>query len=208
MSNLKMLLNRFGHVFAADDSLPSRTSLVERHIDLEHGTRPFKLSARRIPIHLQAEAVKKIQKMLDNAIVEPSNCEFSSPPVLVRTNDGSVRFCIDYRKLNEKTIKDSYPLPRISEAIDLIGRDAKLFTRLDLAMGYHHVSIAEKDKHKTAFPSPFGLLQYTVSPFGLTNAPAVSTINGTFARAHELERLPRLHRRRLDLVQNIRGASS
>ena len=74
-----MLLNRFGHVFAADDLLSGRTSLVEHHIALEHGTRPFKLSARRIPIHLQAETDKEIQKMLDNAIVEPSNSEFSSP---------------------------------------------------------------------------------------------------------------------------------
>ena len=171
-SNLKMLLNRFGHVFASDDSLPGRTSLVKHHIDLEHGTRPFKLSDRRIPIHLQAEADKENQKMLDNAIVEPSNSEFSSPPDLVRKKDGSVRFGIGYRKLNEKTIKDSYPLPRISEAIDSIGCDAKFFTTLDLAMGYHHVPVAEKDKHKTAFPSRFGLFQYTAMPFGLTNAPA------------------------------------
>ena len=126
-------------MFAAEDSIPGRTTLVDHHIDLKEGTRPFKLPARRIPIHLQADADKEIQKMLDNGIVEPSNSEFSSPPVLVRKKDGSVRFCIDYRKLNEKTVKDSYPLPRISEAIDSIGRDAKFFTTLDLAMGYHHL---------------------------------------------------------------------
>ena len=110
--------------------------------------------------------------MLDNGIVEPSNSEFSSPFVLIRKKDGTVCFCIDYRKLNEKTVTDSYPLPRISEAIDSIGRDSKFFTTLDLAMGYHHVPIAEEDKYKTAFPSRFGLLQYTAMPFGLTNAPA------------------------------------
>ena len=110
--------------------------------------------------------------MLDYGIVEPSNSTFSSPPVLVRKKDGTVRFCIDYRKLNESTVKDSYPLPRISEAIDSIGRDAKYLSPLDLAMGYHHVPIATEDKQKTAFPSRFGLLQYMAMPFGLTNAPA------------------------------------
>ena len=110
--------------------------------------------------------------MLDAGIVLPSTSEFSLPLVLVRKKDGSIRFCIDYRKLNQATVKDSYPLPRINEVIDSIGRDAKFFTTLDLAMGYHHVPIAEDDKHKTAFPSRHGLLQYTAMPFGLTNAPA------------------------------------
>ena len=169
---LKTLLNRYRHVFSGDDSIPGRTSLVEHHIDLKDGTRPFKLPARRIPMHLQEEADKEVQKMIDHGIVEPSNSEFSSPPVLVRKKDGTVRFCIDYRKLNEATVKDSYPLPRISEAIDSIGTNAKYFSSLDLAMGYHHVPIAPEDKHKTAFPSRFGLLQYTAMPFGLTNAPA------------------------------------
>ena len=109
--------------------------------------------------------------MLDNGIVKTSNIEFSSLLILVRYEDGSERFCIDYRKLNEKAIKDSYPLPRISEAIDSIGRDAKFFITLYLVMGYHHVLITEDDKHKTAFPSQFGLLQYTAMSFGLTNAP-------------------------------------
>ena len=95
-------------------------------------------------MHLQEEADKEVQKMIDHGIVEPSNSEFSSPPVLVRKKDGTVRFCIDYRKLNEATVKDSYPLPRISEAIDSIGTNAKYFSSLDLAMGYHHVPIAHR----------------------------------------------------------------
>ena len=157
-NQLSLLINRYRHVFAGDDSIPGRTSLVQHHIDLKEGSRPFKLPARRIPMHLQQEADKEVQKMLDHGIVEPSNSEFSSPPVLVRKNDGTVRFCIDYRKLNESTVKDSYLLPRISEAIDSIGIDAKYFSSLDLAMGYHHVPIAPENKNKTAFPSRFGLL--------------------------------------------------
>ena len=134
LNQLKILLNRYRQVFANDDSVPGRTSLVEHHIDLKEGVRPFKLPARRFPMHLQNEADKEVQKMLDNGIVEQSNSEFSSPPVFVRKKDGTVRFCIDYRKLNDLTVKDSYPLPRISEALDSIGSDAKYFSLLYLAM--------------------------------------------------------------------------
>jgi len=146
--------------------------MVQHHIDLKEGSRPFKLPSRRVPIHLQSESDKEIKKLIQSGIVEPSQSKYCSPPVLVRKKDGSIRFCIDYRRLNKDTIKDSYPLPKISEAIDSIGKNSKYFTKLDLAMGYHHVPIAPEDKHKTAFSSRLGLLQYTVMPFGLTNAPA------------------------------------
>ena len=171
-TQLQLLVGNYQHLFANEKDNPGRTNLVEHHIDLVERSRPFKHSSRRFPIHLQDEANKEVQKMLDAGIVEPSTTEFSSSPVLVRKKDGSIRFCVDYRKLNQATIKDSYPLPRINEVIDSIGRDAKYFTTLDLAMGYHHVQIAEEDKPKTAFLSRYGLLQYTAMPFGLTNAPA------------------------------------
>ena len=171
-AQLQKLLDDYAHLFAGDDSVPGRTDLVEHHIDLKEGSRPFKLASRRFPMQLQSEADKEIRRMLRSGIVEPSNSEYSSAPVLVRKKDGSIRFCVDYRKLNEQTIKDSYPLPRINEAIDSIGRDAKFFSKLDLAMGYHQVPVAREDRHKTAFSSRHGLLQYTSMPFGLTNAPA------------------------------------
>lgn len=94
-------------------------------------------------MRLQQEADKEVQKMLSNRIVKPSTSEFSSLPVLIRKKDGTVRFRIDYRRLNELTVKDSYPLPRIHEAIDLIGTKAKYFSSIDLAMGYNHVPIAK-----------------------------------------------------------------
>ena len=171
-TQLQSLVDKYQHLFAKEKDAAGRTNLVEHHIDLVEGSRPFKHSSRRFPIHLQEEADKEVQKMLDAGIVEPSTSEFSSPPVLVRKKDGGIRFCVDYRKLNQSTIKDSYPLPRINEAIDSIGSDSKYFMTLDLAISYHHVPIAHEDKHKTAFTSRYGLVQYTAIPFGLTNAPA------------------------------------
>ena len=106
-------------------------------------------------MHLQVEADEKVCIMLDAGIVEPSISDFS-PPVLVRKKDGSIRCYVDYCKLNKATIKDSYIFLSINEEIDSIGRDAKYFITLDLAICYDD---AEEDKAKTAFPSRYGLLQ-------------------------------------------------
>lgn len=91
--------------------------------------------------------------------------------MLVRKTDGSLRLCVDYRKLNAKTRRDAFPLPRIDESLDALG-GAEIFSTIDLASGYHQVSVHEKDRHKTAFITPFGLYEYHRMPFGLCNAPA------------------------------------
>ena len=171
-TQLQSLFDNYQQLFANDNDSPGRTDLVEHHMDLVEGSRTFKQPSRRFPIHLQEGVDKEVQNMLDAGMGEPSTSEFLLPPVLVRKKDGSIRFCIDYRKLNQATVNDSYFLPRINEAIDYIRRDAKFFTTLDLAMSYHHVPIAEEVKHKTAFSSRHGLLQYTAMPFGFINAPA------------------------------------
>ena len=91
--------------------------------------------------------------------------------LMIRKPDGSIRFCIDYRKLNSVTIKDSYPMPRIDDLLDVLGR-AKLFSSMDVASGYWNVPMAEDSISRTAFTTKFGLYEWKVMPFGLTNAPA------------------------------------
>jgi Reverse transcriptase (RNA-dependent DNA polymerase) len=89
----------------------------------------------------------------------------------VKKKDGSMRFCIDYRQLNDKTVKDSYPLPRIDDCLDSLN-GSKWFSTVDLKSGYRQVALDEKDAHKTAFVTRRGTFSFNVMPFGLCNAPA------------------------------------
>ena len=118
----------------------------------------------------KVEIEKQINTMLEQDIIKVSSSPWSSPVVLVKKKDGTIRFCVDYRKRNAVTRKDSYPLPRIDDALDALS-GAKYFTTLDLQSGYHQVAMDTTSTEKTAFISHAGLYEYNVMSFGLTNAP-------------------------------------
>ena len=104
-------------------------------------------------------------------LLKQSNSPWSSPIVLVKNHDGTTRFCVDCRKVNNVTRKDTYPLPRVDDTLDtLVG--FKFFTTLDLAIGYWQVEVAPEDQPKTAFTTPEGLYHFKIMPFGLCNAAA------------------------------------
>ena len=109
--------------------------------------------------------------MLDAGIIEPSSSEWASPIVLVNKKDGTLKLCVDYRRLNVESQMDAYPMPRIDDLIDRLGK-AKFITMLDLTRGYWQVLMASTSRHLTAFTTPFGLFQFKVMPFGLQGAPA------------------------------------
>jgi hypothetical protein len=110
-------------------------------------------------------------KMKKLGTIRPSASPWASPIVLVRKKDGSTRFCVDYRKVNDVTIKDAYPIPWIEESLEAL-QGACYFTTLDLKSGYWQVEMREEDKPVTTFITKHGLYEWNVMQFGLTNAPA------------------------------------
>ena len=169
-SQLAQLLIDFDDVFAVSSDDLGHTSLVTHQIDTG-SSHPIRQPARRLPLHKRAEADKLLKDMLKQGVIEPSSSPWTSPIVLVKKKDGSTRFCVDYRKLNEVTVKDSYPLPRIDDCLDALA-GCRWFSTLDLCSGYWQVAMSEEDKPKTAFSTGNGLYQFTVMSFGLCNAPA------------------------------------
>lgn len=133
---------------------------------LPKGRAPYRLS---IP---QREELKKtLQELSNSGYIRVSSAPFSAPVIFVPKKDGSLRMCIDYRALNDITIKDHYPIPLIEDLFDKLST-AKLFSKIDLRSGYHQIRMHDDSIEKTAFITRFGLFEFTVLPFGLCNAPA------------------------------------
>ncbi|GBN40028.1 Retrovirus-related Pol polyprotein from transposon 297 [Araneus ventricosus] len=167
---VKELLQEFQNLFSTSDSDVGRCNMTQHRINTDN-LPPIKQYPRRLPLAKKEEAERLVKEMVDNGIIEESSGPWASPIVLVKKKDGSTRFCVDYRKSNEITIKDSYPLPRIDDTMDALD-GSQWFLTLDLKSGYWQVEIQPEDKDKTAFTTGQGLSQFKVMPFGLCNAPA------------------------------------
>ena len=114
---------------------------------------------------------KQLDELLQKGYIRPSTSPWGSPVLFVKKKDGSLRMCLDYRQLNEVTIKNKYPLPRIDDLFDQLN-GARVFSKIDLRTGYHQLKIRKEDIPKTAFTTRYGLYEFIVMSFGLTNAPA------------------------------------
>ncbi|KAA8499909.1 Transposon Ty3-I Gag-Pol polyprotein [Porphyridium purpureum] len=173
--SVKKMLNDFENLFEEPRGLPeSRT--VEHVIRLKDEKpvrvgRVYRLSPAELKVLRET-----LDDLLDKGFVQPSQSPFGAPVLFVKKKDGSMRMCVDYRALNDATVKDRYPLPNMDELLDRLGA-AHCFSKLDLASGYHQLRVRREDVPKTAFQTRYGQFEFRVMPFGLCNAPA------TFQRA-------------------------
>jgi hypothetical protein len=144
---------------------------VEFVIELQPGTAPVSKRPYRMPPKELAEMKTQLQELLDKGYIRPSSSPWGCPTLFVKNKDGRLRLCVDYRLLNAVTIKNKYLLPRIDVLFDQLA-GARLFSKIDLRSGYHQIKIRPCDIPKTAFSTRYGLYEFLVMSFGLTNAPA------------------------------------
>jgi hypothetical protein len=163
------VVNEFPNVFPEEllGIPPDRD--IEFVIELKHGMAliyktPFRMTTPKL-----AELKEHIKELLEKGFIRPSSSPWGAPMIFVPKKDGTQRLCVDYHALNEVTVKNKYPLPRIDDLFDqLCG--ARVFSKIDLWSGYHQLKVRECDIPKTAFISRYGLYEFTVISFGLTNA--------------------------------------
>jgi hypothetical protein len=144
---------------------------IEFVIELVPSTAPIFKRPYRMVANQLAELKEQLQELLANGYIRPSASPWGAPVIFVPKKDGTQRMCVDYRSLNEVTIKNKYHLSRIDDLFDQL-KGVCVFSKIDLRSGYHQLKIRATDIPKTTFITRYGLYEYTVISFGLTNAPA------------------------------------
>ncbi len=180
LTDVARLQKEFADVFSPR---PGRTNLIQHHIETEPGM-VVRSRLYRLPEHKKKVVQSELEAMLEMGVIEESRSDWASPIVLVPKTDGSVRFCVDYRKVNAVSKFDAYPMPWVDELLDRLGT-ARFYSTLDLTKGYWQSPLSPLSKEKSAFTTPFGLHQFITLPFGLFGAPA------TFQRL--MDKILRLH---------------
>ncbi len=165
---LEVVLSQYESLFS---DKPGLTDLTEFHIKTTT-EQPISLKPYTVPLGLEVQFKEELDNLLDSNIIEPSDSAWAFPAIPVKKKDGGLRIVVDFRRLNDITVKDPFYMPTIEEIVNKLG-NAKFFSKLDLTKGFHQIPIHPDSMDKTSFVTPFGKFRYKRLPFGLTNAPAV-----------------------------------
>ncbi|MCP4546559.1 MAG: RNA-directed DNA polymerase, partial [bacterium] len=167
------LLLKNNNCVSLDHGELGTTKGIEVEIDTE-GARPIRQALRQLAYVLRDEVKEEVDKLLRLRVVQESNSPWSSPIVAVCKKDGTLRLCVDYRKLNVVTRKDAFPLPRCDDLLNAAGQGTpQVITKLDMMQGYHQVPLSADASQKTAFVTPEGHYQYRTMPYRLACVPAI-----------------------------------
>ena len=164
-------LKEFSDVFPEDlvDLPPARE--IDHEIEIFPGSEPVSKRPYKMSLPEAIELKEQLRQLLEQGFIRPSNSPWGAPVLFQKKKDGSLRLCIDYRGLNQVTVKNKYPIPRIDELLDRL-HGSKVFTKIDLRSGYYQIRVKDSDIPRTAFNTRYGHYEFTVMSFGLTNAPA------------------------------------
>ena len=180
----KKLQKRFRQILSAFTGMWDGNLAVikdaEHRVTLREDAKSFRTNPYWTGRAGRTEIRKAVTAMKENGVIRDATSKWASPAVLIPKSDGSMRFCVDYRRLNELTVRDSYPLPRMEDCLDSLG-EAAFCTTLDCNSGYWQIPVAEEDRAKTAFTFHEGCFEFCRMPFGLCNAPA------TFQRTVDMQ---------------------
>ena len=167
---LRKLLNKYNRLFARSETDIGQMKVDPIDIQLTDGNKPIKNQPYRCNPQMHTLEQQIVKLKLAN-LIEPADSPWAAPVVMVTKPDGSWRFCVDFRKVNNLTIKDSYPLPRTDDTLASLA-GATIFTSLDLISGYHQLPLSKEAQRIATFTSHIGTFSYKSLPFGLVNAPA------------------------------------
>ena len=178
--SLGRILNEYDDLFMKHKADIGRCTIAKHTVEVEPGAVPHREGARRMSPEKAECANQEVRNLLALGMIRPSLSSRASGIVMVKKKNGELRFCCDFRPLNEVTIKDAYPLPRIDESLARLGK-AKIYTSIDLAWAFWQIPVRKADRHKTAFACELGLFERRRMPFGMCNASA--TFQRAIARA-------------------------
>ena len=171
IQKLNNILDTYEDIFSKTKSDMGHTHLITHDIKLKPDAKDFHEPLRKTSPEKRAIIDEDVDGFMEKGVIKPSQSPFASAVVLAKKQDGTLRFCVDFRRLNDITVRDAYPLPRIDEHLESIG-SACYFTSLDMGNAFWQVPLAESAKEKTAFATRKGLYEWQVMPFGLCNATA------------------------------------